>query len=278
MTPQMHLYVLASGSKGNAAVVEGPEGSVLVDCGISRKMLRERADEAGCDLSRVEAILLTHEHSDHTKGLRVVCNHFDGPVFTTAGTAGGRRNLSELSFTLVNHDATLELCGMRIQAFPTAHDVNDPMGFRFETRGRTQTEDDGVLDAIGWATDTGHLTDQALDALYGCRILGIESNHDPRMLAKGPYPAYLKARISSSYGHLSNEQAAEAVPHLVTRDTETVVALHLSQENNRPSLAVRALAQALGAEAANTTFTEARTPDGMLTICAGAQDAPLVVW
>lgn len=278
MTPHMHLYVLASGSKGNAAVVEGPEGSVLVDCGISRKMLRERADEAGCDLSRVEAILLTHEHSDHTKGLRVVCNHFDGPVFTTPGTAGGRRNLSELSFTLVDHDATLELCGMRIQAFPTAHDVNDPMGFRFETRGRTQTEDDGVLDAIGWATDTGHLTDQALDALYGCRILGIESNHDPRMLANGPYPAYLKARISSSYGHLSNEQAAEAVPHLVTRDTETVVALHLSQENNRPSLAVRALAQALGAEAANTTFTEARTPDGMLTICAGAQDAPLVVW
>ena len=278
MTPHMHLYVLASGSKGNAAVVAGPDGSILIDCGISRKALHERADAVGCDLSSVRAILVTHEHGDHTSGLRVVCNHFDGPVFTTAGTATGRKGLAQLPFTLIDHDETLELCGMRVQAFPTSHDVNDPMCFRFEVRGKDELGGDRLLDAIGWATDTGYLTDEALDALYGCRILGLEANHDKRMLQTGPYPYYLKARIASEAGHLSNEQAAEALPFLVTHHTETVIALHISQENNRPSLAVRALAEAVNASAANDTFTEARTSDGLLSICAAAQDRPLAVW
>lgn len=278
MTPHIHLYVLSSGSKGNATVVEGPKGSILVDCGISRKALHARADEVGCDLARVQAILVTHEHWDHTSGLPVVARHFDGPIFATAGTASGRKSLSDIEFSLVDHDSTLNLCGMRVQAFPTSHDVNDPMGFRFEVRGTTDYGSDEVLDALGWATDTGYLTDAALDALYGCRILGLEANHDTRMLATGPYPWHLKRRVGGETGHLSNEQAAEALPHLVTHDTETIVALHLSQENNRPSIAVRTLAQAVGATEANSTFTEARTADGLLTVCAGAQDKPLMVW
>lgn len=272
MVPLIHLYILASGSKGNAAVVEGPDGSVLVDCGISRRALRERAGAVGCNLNHVRAILLTHEHSDHVKGMRVVCNHFDGPVYATAGTASGSHSLANVSFTLVNHDATLDLAGMKVQCFPTSHDVNDPMCFRF-----TAEEGDNN-DAVGWVTDTGYLTDQALDLLYGCRILGIESNHDENMLEHGPYPRYLKERIHSERGHLSNAQAAEALKALVTSDTETVVGLHLSEKNNRPSVAVRTLAEAVGAEQANTTFTEARTPDGTLTVCVAAQDEPLYVY
>ena len=278
MTPHMHLYVLASGSKGNAAVVEGPQGSVLVDCGISRRALHQRANEVGCDLSRIRAILLTHEHSDHTSGLAVVSNHFDGPLYATAGTVAGRGMLAGLPFSLVDHDATLDIAGMHVRAFPTSHDVGDPMCFRFEVRGEDELGSDQPLDAIGWATDTGYLTDEALDALYGCRILGLEANHDKRMLETGPYPYYLKTRIAGETGHLSNEQAAKALPFLVTRNTETVIALHISQENNRPSLAVRALADAIGASAANNTFTEARTSDGLLSICAAAQDRPLAVW
>lgn len=268
MTPQMHLYVLASGSKGNAAVVEGPMGSILIDCGISRRALHQRAQEVGCDLERVCAILLTHEHSDHTRGLAVLCNHFDGALYTTAGTASGSRALADLPFDLVDHDATLTLAGMRVRCFPTSHDVNDPMCFRFET-------DD---DALGWVTDTGYLTDEALDALYGCRILGIESNHDVRMLATGPYPAFLKARIAGESGHLSNDQAAAALHTLVTAETETIIGLHLSEKNNRPSIAVRTLAASVGAEQANTTFTEARTPDGRLTVCVASQEKPLFVY
>ncbi len=277
MTPHIHLHVLASGSKGNAAVVEGPTGSVLVDCGLSRKRLFERAREVGCDLTRIEAILVTHEHSDHVSGLPVVFRHFGVPIIATTGTATGHNGLAELPFTLIDHDAVLEYGGMRIRAFPTSHDVNDPMCFRFEVRDENSPSKD-TLDTVAWATDTGYLTDEALDALYGCRILGIEANHDPRMLATGRYPAWLKARVSGARGHLSNVQAAEALPTLVTHQTETIVAMHLSEENNRPSIAIRALAEAVGAQPTNGAYTEARTPDGLLSICAASQHRALSVW
>ena len=270
MTPQIHLHVLASGSKGNASIVEGPEGSVLVDCGISRRALLGRAEELGVDVSRVTAVILTHEHSDHVGGLSVFCNRFDGPLFATAGTVAARRYLTELPFTLVGHEDELELAGMRVRTFPTSHDVADPIGLRFSTAD----------DALGFCTDTGELGEEALDALAGTRILALESNHDERMLATGDYPAYLKARVGGPTGHLSNAQAAEALGRLVGPDTETVVAMHLSQENNRPSLCVRTLAEAVGAEvgAGEDGRPEARTPDGRLTICCSAQDWPLSVW
>lgn len=268
MTPEIHLHVLASGSKGNAAVVEGPEGSVLVDCGISRRALLARAEELGLDMGEVRAVLLTHEHSDHVGGLTVFCNHFEGELVTTAGTAAARPYLSALPFTIVGHADSLELAGMRVQAFPTSHDVADPMGFRFSTGD----------DALGFCTDTGELGPEALAALAGVRILALESNHDERMLATGPYPGYLKARVAGRTGHLSNAQAAGALGSLVGEDTETVVAMHLSQENNRPSVCMRTLAGAVGAEAANDAFTEARTPDGRLSLCCAAQDWPLTIW
>lgn len=273
MTPLMHLYILASGSRGNAAVVAGPTGSVLVDCGLSRRELHRRADLVECDLSRVQAILVTHEHGDHTSGLSVICNHFDGPVYATKGTARARKHLQRLPLLPVGHSTTIDVGGMHIQAFPTSHDVADPMCFRFEVR-----EHDTVVDAIGWATDTGYLTDEALDALYDCRILGIEANHDPRMLAEGPYPYYLKARVAGKTGHLSNEQAAQALPQLVSPNTQAVVAMHVSQQNNLPSLAAKALAQAVGAEFVDTVKTQARTADGQLGVCVSSQFEPLVIW
>ena len=270
MTPEIHLHVLASGSKGNAAVVEGPGGSVLVDCGISRRALLGRADELGVDMGRVAAVVLTHEHSDHVGGLTVFCNHFEGELVATAGTVGARSYLTNLPFTIVGHSDELELAGMRVRTFPTSHDVADPVGLRFSTAD----------DALGFCTDTGELGAEALDALRGVRILALESNHDERMLATGPYPAYLKARVAGSCGHLSNAQAAAALGELVGEDTECVVAMHLSQENNRPSVCLRTLAEAVGAEvvAGEDGRDEARTRDGRLTICCAAQDWPLTVW
>jgi phosphoribosyl 1,2-cyclic phosphodiesterase len=274
MTPQIHLHVLASGSKGNAAVVEGPAGSVLIDDGIARRTLLARASELGVNMGDVRAVLLTHEHTDHVSGLQVFANHFDGPLFATAGTIAARERLSQLPFEVINHTDALELCGMHVTVFPTSHDVADPVGFRFAT-----TDENGELaDALGYCTDTGMLTDEAGQALTGCRVLALESNHDERMLATGPYPGYLKQRIHGPQGHLSNAQAADALQDLVSNETEVVVGMHLSHENNRPSVAVRTLAAAVGAEAANETFTEARTPDGHLTVCVSAQDAPLSVW
>ena len=270
MTPEIHLHVLASGSKGNAALVEGPGGLVLVDDGLSRRALLGRADELGVDAERIVGVILTHEHSDHVGGLTVFCNRFDGPLFATAGTAGARRYLAELPFELVGHSDEFELAGMRVRTFPTSHDVADPVGLRFST------EDD----ALGFCTDTGELGDEALNALAGTRILALESNHDEHMLATGDYPSYLKARVAGPTGHLSNAQTAAALERLVGEDTETVVAMHLSQENNRPSVCVRMLAAAVGAVvgADEDGRPEARTPDGRLTICCAAQDWPLTVW
>lgn len=268
MEAKIHLHILASGSKGNACVVEGPEGSVLIDCGISRRELISRAAVLGIDVGRVQALLLTHEHSDHVAGVTVFCKHFEGELLATAGTVSARNYLSGLPFSCFSPGDTREIAGMAVQIFPTSHDVADPVGFRFECSG----------DALGYCTDTGMLTRSSLEALRGCRILAIESNHDSSMLERGPYPAFLKARVRSTGGHLSNDQAAEALPRLVTDDTEAVVAMHISEKNNRPGIAVRTLAEAVGAEAANSTFTEARTPDGHLFVCAAAQARPLSVW
>ena len=133
MTPQIHLHVLASGSKGNAAVVEGPAGSVLIDDGIARRTLLARASKLGVNMGDVRAVLLTHEHTDHVSGLPVFANHFDGPLFATAGTISARERLSQLPFEVINHTDALELCGMHVTVFPTSHDVADPVGFRFAT-------------------------------------------------------------------------------------------------------------------------------------------------
>lgn len=274
MKQLIHLHVLASGSKGNAALVEGPDGLVLIDCGVSRKCLHERAAELGVDPTRIVAAVFTHEHSDHVSGASVFCRRFEGPLLATAGTIAARDYLARLPFEVISHDDAFCLAGMVVHTFPTSHDVADPFGLRFSV-----IDGDGVeLDALGWCTDTGRLTDAARELLHGVRTLGLEANHDIGMLRNGPYPSFLKARVAGDHGHLSNDQSAEALPDLITDDTETVVALHLSEQNNRPSLAVRTLAEAVGAEQANSTFTEARTPDGRLTIRPAAQERPISVW
>lgn len=277
MQPRIHLFVLASGSRGNAAIVEGPGGGVLVDCGISFRELERRAQLVGCDLGRVRAVFVTHEHTDHVSGLPVLSRRLDAGLFATAGTVGGRKSLAGVPFSLVRHDETLALAGMQLRLFSTSHDVADPFGVRFsvlDTEGAT-------VDAVGWCTDTGMLTAQALEALRGTRILGLEANHDVGMLAHGPYPPFLRERVGGERGHLSNRQCAEALPLLVGDETESVVALHVSQRNNTPGTCIRTLAGALDADAVEPdggALAEAHTRDGHLSVCVASQDTPLAVW
>lgn len=262
MRMRIRLVVLASGSSGNAAVVEGPKGSILVDCGLSRRELHRRADAIGCDLGRICAILVTHEHSDHTKGLPVVSKHFDGDIFATEGTMAARAALTAIPFTPLSPGSTLTLAGMRIQTFALSHDVTDPVCFRFDLMDGTRT-----CDSVGWATDTGVLTDEAIRVLHGCRILGIEANHDRHMLQTGPYPYYLQARVGGEHGHLSNTQAATAIASLVGMKTETVVAMHISQKNNTPKLVRQALGTALD------QLPKQKRP----TLVIASQDEPLAL-
>lgn len=233
----LHLHVLGSGSKGNCALVEGPQGFIMIDDGFSRREVLRRMEELGLDPRRIRALILTHEHGDHVTGITVFIKMFDIPLYASLGTSGQRKYLADLPFNEFEPGDELAIAGMRVRTFPTSHDVVNPCGFRFECNG----------DAIGYATDTGVLPDRARELLRNVRILALESNHDVHMLKTGDYPRTLQDRILANTGHLSNDQAAAAVRELVTDRTEQLCAMHISQENNRPSLAVRALADALGA-------------------------------
>lgn len=267
----LHLHVLGSGSKGNCALIEGPEGLVMVDDGFSRREVIARMHELGLSEGDVRALVLTHEHTDHVGGVSVWCKRFDGELYASAGTSEVRAYLASLPFTSFCPGDSLDVAGIRIDTFPISHDVVNPAGFRFCAGG----------DAIGYATDTGTLPSLALERLRGARILALESNHDVAMLRTGPYPRFLQDRIISERGHLSNDQAAEAARRLVTERTEHLVAMHISQENNRPSLAVRALAASLGAsldDELGSSATLERDDAADLHIRAAGQNRPFTCW
>lgn len=261
----LKLHVLASGSKGNCALVQAPDGLIMVDCGLSRKETLARMHALGLDERDVQALLVTHEHGDHVRGMPVWCKHFHGAVFASQGTLESKGALAAIAHETFDPGDELDVCGVRIRIFSTSHDVENPVGFRFSCAG----------DSIAYATDTGVLSSTALATLADARVLALESNHDVAMLKEGEYPAYLKARILSEVGHLSNAQAAEAAPALVTDRTEHLVAMHLSQDNNRPSLAVKALAGALDAQLEDAVGTQATR--GTLHIRAAGQNRPITV-
>ncbi|MDM8246132.1 MBL fold metallo-hydrolase [Collinsella tanakaei] len=268
----LHLHILGSGSKGNCALVEGPQGLIMIDNGFSRREVLSRMHDLGLNEGDVRALVLTHEHTDHVSGISVWCRAFPVELYASVGTPGMRKYLAELPFCEFIPGTSFTVAGVTVATFGTSHDVTNPVGFRFSCDG----------DAIGYATDTGVLPERALATLADARILALESNHDVPMLRTGPYPRYLQDRIISERGHLSNAQAADAATQLVTSRTEQLIAMHISQENNRPSLAVRSFAEALGAQLDNdlgSSATLARpvdTPD--LHIRAAGQNRPISIW
>lgn len=159
------------------------------------------------------------------------------PLFASRGTLSNKENLSHLPVEEFDPGDTLSIAGIHVQTYSTSHDVINPVGYRFNA----------LDDSIGFATDTGELSSQAMNTLKDCRVLALESNHDVAMLREGEYPRFLQERILSARGHLSNDQAAEAARELVTDRTEQLIAMHISQDNNRPSLTVKSYAKALAA-------------------------------
>ena len=250
------LHVLASGSSGNAAVIENTAtgAGVLIDCGICKRDFLNHCDAAGFDPGRIQAMFVTHEHSDHVKGLGVVLRGLAKtgsvpPVFAAGACTANSSALAKVAEAfdvreLAAGPGAIEAAGMCIVPFATSHDAAASFGFRVEDAA------DG--DEIGYLTDSGIVTAQAHAALRDVRILALESNHDPKMLAAGPYPYVIKQRIASNSGHLSNGQAAAELGTLVTesrtagqRLPQTVVAMHVSQNNNDYDLPRAALEKGL---------------------------------
>ena len=278
MNPVLHLHILASGSKGNCSLLETPSGLIMIDCGISRKEILRRADELSVNLSALKAICITHEHTDHVAGLPVTSKTFDVPVYTTTGTAAAlsrRKNFSDTTFSLIDQNDSLflnTLKNIKLTTFATSHDVAQPIGLRFDLLTH---HDEQRIDSVGYCTDTGVLTPEALKSLVDVRILAIEANHNEHMLLTGSYPSVLKQRVHGAQGHLSNEYTAQALSQIIGPNTQRIVGMHLSHENNRPSIAVKTLAEAIGAQPLNEAYTEAQTKDGLISICVASQNWPI---
>lgn len=231
--PSLRVVVLGSGSGGNAVAVTDGTTTLLVDCGFSAKETARRMAIVGLDASQVSAVLVTHEHSDHIRGIDVFSRRHGCAVFATRGTrrAAGLDALAADVCGLATGEQE-RIGSFSVVPFRVSHDAAEPVGFRIEA-------DCG--ERFGIATDTGVLTPEALEALRDVDILGLESNHDLAMLADGPYPGFLKARIRSDQGHLSNPDAAEALELLASGRLRHLFALHRSGTNNSPTIVKRAL-------------------------------------
>ncbi len=242
----MRFSSLGSGSGGNAALVEEGDTCVLIDCGFSVKETERRLGRLGRAPESIDAILVTHEHADHIGGVGVWARRHGTAVWMTPGT-WGHRGLGELpGVELFSCHGPFAIGDLEVWPFPVPHDAREPSQFVIGN---------GAV-RLGILTDAGRSTQHIESQLEGCDALMIECNHDAEMLASGPYPPSLKARVGGGHGHLSNSQAGAVLARVDTSGLQHVVAAHLSDKNNRPELARAAVSAALGCEPEWVTVAE----------------------
>ena len=260
--PPIKTCSLSSGSSGNCIYVGCGDAHVLIDAGRSARATAALLAEIGLSPGDVSAVFITHEHSDHVGGLRVLAPRLGGPVYIAGESldafcpeAGDpfRGHIREFE-----PGEAIAAGGLFFGSFPVPHDSAANAGFVISAEG-------GGHKAVGIATDAGCFTREMASALRGCGIFYIESNHDADMLRRSSYPASLKRRISSRLGHLSNAQCAEALPFLADGGAREIVLFHLSEENNDPGIALGEAAAALKA---------AGISDGSVRVSAAPRFSP----
>lgn len=221
------ICVLGSGSKGNSILIDNGRNRLLIDAGLTAKAVSQRLNEIDLDLNAIDGILITHEHSDHIKGLEVLSKKI--PVYAhdyTMDAITHRINI-DLKNQMNFSDDQFSIGSFDIQTFRTSHDATYPLGYCISD----------CESKVTYATDTGYCSKDFLKLAKGSNVVMIESNHDVDMLMSGSYPAYLKRRIISNKGHLSNIACAMAVNELAQNGTRNFVLSHLSENNNLPELA-----------------------------------------
>lgn len=237
----MEFYTLASGSSGNSTLICSSGASLLVDAGISCRKLTSRLALLGKSPSQLDGILITHTHSDHICGLKVLLKNRDIPVYaseiTGAELLGRVETLDPGQLRILHPEEPVEICGISVLPFPTPHDAPGSMGYHFSAGGRR----------FAIVTDLGHVPPRIAEIMAGVDAAVIEANHDPDWLVNGPYPFPLQQRILGNYGHLSNEVCGDLAVQLARSGTKLLVLGHLSAENNSPERAYQVVSHALAA-------------------------------
>jgi phosphoribosyl 1,2-cyclic phosphodiesterase len=257
----MRLSVLGSGSGGNAVVVESGSCRILIDAGFSSRELGRRLARVGVEPASLAAVVLTHEHLDHCRGLGRFVRRHRLPVFATAGTLRGLEldDATAASATVLRSGEPCRLADFQIEPFLLPHDAREPIGAVLE---------DGSGNRLGLIADCGTHSHLAWARLRELDVLLMETNHDLDMLRNGPYPWPLKQRVAGRHGHLSNREAADGLPELLCDRLRWVVLYHLSRTNNLPALAAAAIAEALAREgcAARVEVTNQFVPTPWLEV------------
>jgi phosphoribosyl 1,2-cyclic phosphodiesterase len=235
----MRFVPLASGSKGNATLVELGGARVLVDAGLALRELCARLGTLGVEPGEIDAVLLSHEHQDHSRGALKFSMKFDVPVASCWETleAMDRSPQAFAGWIDLPAGGEVRIGQMSVSSFPVPHDAASPVGFVLAANG----------ERVGIATDLGHATPEIVERLAGCDVLMLESNHDSLLLRDGPYPWRLKERVSGPSGHLSNSESASLIKHTVDERCRCVVLAHISEKNNTPELARASAERALRA-------------------------------
>lgn len=265
-TTPYRLFTLYSGSDGNAAYLETPGARILIDAGKCTRTLTASLREVGVSPNELDAIFITHEHRDHIAALEVLTKRHPIPVHMLLKSAELFRATQPeaLCACLVLHkqpDFTVTVGDVTVRAFPTMHDSRASVGYRFDLGGVS----------IGYATDTGCVTEEMEAMLSGCETVVLESNHDEELLMSGPYPYELKLRIKSRRGHLCNRDAAALAVRLAESGTRHFLLAHLSEINNYPDIAYDETASAL----AGTGATIAVAAPDHVTAAVGRADLPI---
>ena len=227
-----------SGSGGNCSYIGCGGSGLLIDAGVSARRIEKALAEREIDPASIQAILVTHEHVDHVQGIKVLAKRYGYPIYASHGPLAAMAADDRLPPNAEIHELTdaAVVGDMQVTMFHTSHDSAESVGYAVETAtGRK----------MAVCTDTGVLTDEAWNALVGCHLVQMESNHDVHMLETGVYPYPLKQRILSEHGHLSNDVCAAALPLLAQKGTTRFILSHLSKENNTPALAHAASVTAL---------------------------------
>ena len=251
----MKVCPLASGSSGNCTYVQNGSTGVLVDAGLTGKQVEARLQGIGVDASRLQGSVVSHEHQDHIQGVGVLARRYGFPVWMTQGTLDASKQTFRGTerVRVFGNDEGFHIGDLAFQPFQLPHDAADPVNFSVSD-GEAQ---------VAIATDMGAVTHLVYERLRGADLVIMEANYDRKLLMDGPYPWDLKKRISGRHGHLSNDGAAEALCRLVEAGLERAVLAHLSDQNNRPDLAMGTCQAALHGQGIRR-----------LSLCVAGQDRP----